>query len=437
MPFATANPNGVIQASSLPLTLYAQADGVSASVNDTMEVTLEAWDGQAVPGCSKSLSLTAIDIPIEIYSVGVQSNTGPVPPLPLCDPGQIGACIGDKVNTGRFLHVQEPGNREGRALITVGPVSPTGLPGTAQIKVDLVNRGGGALQLFGSDTGGTPITTPALYPANVETQLWAEGMMVSTNVPDTEVHVGMDGVASETDKVAATVVQFSNLVVTLPTTQPLSTELGQDGPNQTTGNAAVPPQQLTVGGGWGTNAFDDTFDNNAPLVLLSGTLTAGNPPCVAGGSGSCTASLAVQIAPPSVPVSWSVLRDEDPGTGDDPSLEALGPQPVPTLGTTTGTTTTLLSDSVGSFRVRAFVDVNGDNQFDEVTDPEPFAVLNLVLVQVKQIGSDRSALDATQLAASFRTDPNDAGAFQVSSGDNQQGSLDNLTTFAGQVRARE
>jgi hypothetical protein len=89
-----------------------------------------------------------------------------------------------------------------------------------------------------------------------------------------------------------------------------------------------------------------------------------------------------------VPISWSALRDIRPSPdGDDPSVVALSPHAVPTAAPLAATTGTLLTDAVGSFHLRAFVNNNTTADFDRDPaaavsfSPDPFILMNVVIVR--------------------------------------------------------
>jgi hypothetical protein len=370
------------------LTWYAEGGSASTRMNDVL-VTLEGWDDiyQLAQPCQATQAFTIVDVSIDIY--GTRDGAG-IDPLPLAPM--------DKVTTGRFLHIQDPGGHQGRAMIVIHPPQPVGL--TTPVAIEPTDALGNGLRVYANEkwqAGDTPLATPYhIDPATIPLtgyRLWIEGASVSNAIGDTGIRVGLDGVAPEIDRVAATVVWLSQLSATVPASQPHTPRLANN----------VTDQQLVLGSGMApTNVeYDTDYVVNPPLVLIEDTVTAAAP-----------IQLSVATAPPGVPIHWSVLRDvRPPPDGDDPSLQLL---PNPTLGATIGDSSTLLTDSAGSFRVRAFVDINGNGLFDEDWDIEPFIVMNTVIAQVTLVSETSMPADNTTVA--FLSDDPAGDYFKVSTG---------------------
>jgi hypothetical protein len=238
-------------------------------------------------------------------------------------------------------------------MMIVHPVQPSALNQDLSLRpIDA------RVQLFSNEapTAGE-VARPAPFPIQQATipagglQCFVQGAAVSAALRDTGYQLQLSGIDLDPDEVRLTVVQFSNLRVAVPSTQPRTAR-------PAFANAPVPAHALVRGAMFVARDFDEDYANNPPLVLIEGSLPAG-----------ATVSLAVAVAPANVPVSWSAERDDRPAPdGDAPSVVALSPRAVPTIATVAGTPTearaTLQLDAVGSFRVRPFVDGNGNNVFD-------------------------------------------------------------------------
>jgi hypothetical protein len=99
------------------------------------------------------------------------------------------------------------------------------------------------------------------------------------------------------------------------------------------------------------------------------------------------------MANPAVPltVNWSpIVR----ATDDDSRLAGLGAHPLPTL-TANGTNgdASLQADSVGSFHLRAYVDIGGA-PFDATIDKPPYTCVNLVLVHAVGVSNSSTVPNA-------------------------------------------
>jgi hypothetical protein len=156
-----------------------------------------------------------------------------------------------------------------------------------------------------------------------------------------------------------TVVELSHLEADIPSTPANTVRLG---------NSPVKRHDLARAGGATANDFDRDFTKNPPLVLLEDAVAAGDP-----------VKLKVQVRPNGIPVHWSALR----ATDDHKKVRALSGDPTITQKAASPLEADLLTDAAGSFHVRAFVDCNGSNKFEQDVDQEPFLLMNLVLVRAE------------------------------------------------------
>jgi hypothetical protein len=365
--------------------LFADAVSFSPFLDDfqlTLTLTAGAGPPAGLPAKAKMTAVTLnLDISMSRTSDLVDPN--PLPQPPAVAPA-VGAIANDKWFGGRFVHLQDPGRHHGRALLVVRPIQPAAFNETLvlrQVTVSPANAITGLdtrLQVFDNEfrpaagelaknnpheinTATTPIPGAGL-------QFFVEGANVSGAVRDTGFQLGIKDFELDGDRVALTVVRFSNLQAEVPSTSPRTPRLG---------NGPVPACRFRRGTGAAPASadFDTDFTANPPLVLINGALPAGSP-----------VQLSVAVAPAGVPVSWSVLRDPRTAAngGDHPSVVALSPNAKPTRTVNVGNPllATLLDDAVGSFHIQPFVDCNGSNSFDDTRNKEPFITMNLVLIRV-------------------------------------------------------
>ena len=372
-----------------PVRLFAEADRASQTVNDfQLVLTLDAGaPGTPVPaGPALTINLTAVQLNLELFmsrtAVGVAPN--PLPPAPAAP--APGATPTDKWFGGRFVHVQDTGKHHGRALLTV-EVKPAGVAGQLvlrQIKVAADVPGGldNRIRLFDDEiftAGKLAKGNPHQFaiPA-APLQLFAEAAVVSAAQRDTGFQLGLKLTATKVendgDRVRLTAVQFSHLVADVPSTAANTARPNPPGPASVR-NSPVPRHTFDI-----TN-FAEDFALTSTLVLVEDSIPpAPAPPPPAPGP---LINLSVRVAPAGVPVQWSVLRDTTPGTSDNAAIIALKPAApgIPTL-VPTALQATLLTDHVGSFFIRPFIDCNGNNIYDFGIDREPYIVMNLVLIRV-------------------------------------------------------
>ena len=153
----------------------------------------------------------------------------------------------DKLAVGRFVHRQID-RMHGRARLVVEPVKPSHFTGT--LTLTPITAGGKrhrdpvCRRRRHSHLGQTALTTPYEFPApTVGTGLdfFTEGTTTSAALRDTGWMLGVKGIEPDVDHVTMTVVEFSNLVATVPTTAANTSRLN---------NATTPATStLTIGSG--------------------------------------------------------------------------------------------------------------------------------------------------------------------------------------------
>ena len=359
--------DNVFTAAQLTAGVPLSAEGAAVSgAQQDIDLRLDLFAGTNAFGTPAAGKATCVELTLDLF----QSRTAAAG-----DPAPMGANA--KTDTGRFIHVQDGGFHQGRALAVVREVRPAGFTGSLSVRLVPGGAGAGVLRLFAAEApaAGQPVTALplALTPAQLAGPavagapgfaLFVEGATVSGGLHDVGLQLGLDGDEPDGDRALFTVVALSNLTATLPSTTSPRT-------------GAVPAHvPFTVAGTSGDD-FNEDFAVNLPLVLLENCVNAAGP-----------IRLAVTVLPAGVPISWSALRDVRPSPGgDDPSVIALSGNPQPSV-SGAGATATLLSDAVGSFHLRAFVNNNATADFDRAGagaaefSPDPFLLLNLVLVRV-------------------------------------------------------
>ncbi len=378
--------DNVFSGAALTAGVNVFAEGASASgAMDDITLTLTLSGGPNPVGPPATATMTSVDLTLDI---AVSRTADGV------DPTVMSA--GDKINTGRFVHVQDPGNSHGRAMIIVRQAAPAAFTGTLELTT-LNNR----VRIFAAEApGGAALPLPHAIPnAGIPAtgqQFFVEGAAVSGALRDAGVRLGIQGLEPDGDRVNVTVVRFSNFRVDVPSTPANTNRLA---------NSPVPRHNRTHGGGAAPAAaeFSDNFTTNAPVVLIENSIRNADP-----------VNLSVQVTPAGVPVSW--VGGTTRATDDLQAIIDLSPSAVPTVANgATAVQATLLADAVGSFHVRAYVDTNGNNVFDaHGTDREPFILLNLVLVRVQ--GNINAARTRNNPAALNPAAPTAATGVGVSTG---------------------
>jgi hypothetical protein len=405
----TDTANNVFPAADLNKGVKILAEGVKASASldakDLAELKLELFVGSNAFGKPVTAKLTVVELTLDLF----QSRTAAAG-----DPAAMTA--NDKVDKGRFIHVQDPGFHHGRAMMVVREVKPAGFkqdlvlqaipakagttPGVAQVfnaekRPPAGDAALGAVTVKAADLAAAPTVAGAKGLA-----FFAEGQKVSAKLQDTGFQLGISGDERDGDRATLTVVVLSKLEAIIPSTKALvdRTAAGFT-------NSPVPDTKVTKGAGAALVAadFDESYAANPPIVLIENSIAAGTP-----------IALSVVVKPDKVPVLWSALRDTRPaaaaeGGGDAADVIApQGPAPkaLPSLTQLAADPlkATLLTDAAGSFRVRAYVDGNDNKAFDR--DPvaetsfsaEPFILMNYVMVRVIGVSNTSVGNNGANLA---------------------------------------
>ncbi|WP_020579055.1 peptidoglycan-binding protein [Actinopolymorpha alba] len=338
------------------VTVFAEGAKASDKVGDVVLKLSLIVDGKK--GLSATKPMTAVELFLDIHQSRTSTTRAPAP-----------LAAAQKVNPGRFVHVQDAGFHHGRAMLTVRPPKPSDFKGALVLQAldakdanprERLFAAGFEVAAAGQASLGASTKPTVPIPA-AGTTFWVEGVRVSAAQHDSGFQLGIDGVEPDGDRVALTVVQFSNLRATIPGTPPNTARLG---------NALPAGHVFTVG----ANGFDEDPTVNTPLPLVENSVVPAAP-----------VVLTVQVAPAGTPVRWDAMRAAGvpaaSGGDDAASIVALHAAKKPTITRTPGNDlrATLLTDNTGTFHLRPFVDCNGNNTFDYHIDREPSMVLNLVL----------------------------------------------------------
>lgn len=344
---------------TIGIDLWAQGVTPSSKLGDiTLELKLSGGTKPIKPPVQGTL--TAVEVTLDLC---MSRATLGADPVPLSD--------ADKINTGRFVHVQKA-QHHGRALLAVRKAQPPDFPGTL-----VLLRDNAKVRIFNDEVpaaGQAAIALPHNFPnggipADGQ-KYWVEGVTASSALLDTGFKLGVQGLTKQDgDWAKLTVVELKNLTADVPITPANHERLGNK------------PARHNMKLGSAPKHYSDKFDENRPLVVVENSLEDLN--------------LSVQIAPATVPFGWTIERARQPGTATpldhaDIVNMAFGGTPLLDPTDSASATATLNSSAPGSFHVRAYVDCNGSGSFqgdDPATgqriDREPFVVLNYIVARVQ------------------------------------------------------
>jgi hypothetical protein len=279
-----------------------------------------------------------------------------------------------KLDPGRFLHLQDAGNRYSRAKVVLRRAEPDVFRGQLDLlvwdtAVPANNAANPRIALYPVEdptAGGAaapnphPVTqTNAVPPAAGTADLWAQGALVSSALRDTALRLKVSDAEGFADKVAFTVASFTRIDATIQPT-----------PAHTPGRSPVPAVHT-----YQVNSLDPDFAVNLPLVLMRNA-----QPNVA---------LVLTAAPANLPLRWEAVRNPN----DHASLGGAGAVPTVTAGAFTAPNqyaATLNTNEKGSFRIRPYIDCNSDDRY---SNGEPSMPLNLVLADVKRVRDNSVGLN--------------------------------------------
>lgn len=368
------------------VTLFAEGRAASAALDDvTLTVALTVG---GTPGLSTTHTMTSVELFLDLHASRTAAGVAP-------------AALSEaaKITPGRFVQVQDAGNHAGRAMLTVRQAQPAAFTGTLVLTpLDARTRLFAAADEVAA--GGQPVVPAPVRLPNVGvpaagTRFWVEGAAVSGGLQDTVLQLGVDALEPDGDRVRLTVVELSNLTMTIPATPARTARAGTPAP----ATHVVPGTPVPV-----PADFDENPRINPPVPLVENSVLAATP-----------IALTVAVRPAGVPVRWGAQRAVGvpvaDGGDDAPAIVALHAAAAPTVPPGPGLATTMLTDNVGTFHVRAFVDGNGNGVYDHRIDREPSIVRNVVLGRAT-LFLDSSAARSTN----FALNPVAGNGFNESSG---------------------
>lgn len=377
------------------VTVFVEGRAPSAALND-VTLTLQLTVG-GTPGLSASLAMTSVELFLDLHAS--RTAVG-VDPAALTD--------AQKINPGRFVQVQDAGNHAGRAMLTVRQALPAAFSGTLVLTpLDARTRLFAAADEVAAP--GQAVLAPPVNLVNTAipaagTRFWVEGAAVSGGLRDTTLQLGIAAVEPDGDRVNLTVVELSNLTMTIPGTEPRTLRAAPPPPNGPT-----PPHVVPAAPAAPVPAdFDENPRINPAVPLFEGSILPTTP-----------IRLRVNVRPAGVPVLWSAQRAAGipaaDGGDDAAAIVALHAAPAPTvaadpLDPANPLAASLLTDNSGTFHVRAFVDGNGNGLYEHRIDREPSIIRNVVM------GRATLFLDSTAPHQNFTAIAQPDNGIDVSSG---------------------
>ena len=346
--------------------VHVWAEGAAASTaNEDTEIIWALAPNTQSPGPAVKVKATAVELVLEIC----KSRTAPAAdPVALTD--------AEKADPGRFIHVQDPGNNHGRALMRMRRAKPKDFAGTLELKA--INA---KVNSWSADTAGVATVLPftmantAISEAN-GALFWVQGAAASGALRDTGFTLGVQGGDPEGDKVLITVVNMTKIAATIKPTPANTARAG----------FAAPANHA-----YSSTSYSEDFAVNTPLVLMRNSQT--------------DVALEVTCVPADVPVTWVAVRN----TADHATLGGEADLPTVTKDAGNPYKSTLNTNNKGSFQIRPIVDANGTGKFE---DKEPSIPLNLVLANATMV-NDKNIGNVGALVSGF----NGAGtSFSVSNG---------------------
>ena len=361
--------------------IFIEGATPTAKVND-LKLTLELRGGTKVIQPAVSITVTCVELTLDICQSRTSATTDPLP-----------LSADDKFKKGRFVHKQV-GTKHGRAMLIVRKAKPDDFADALVLNSTTV--GGATRPKVFADTAEVPAAGQSALTLPLDVtgvtaagkKFFVEGDGVSNALLDITLQLGVKGLDDDGDRVNVTVVQFTDLKADIPSTPANQVR------NRSNGGASNSPVArhslvLANGGTAAESDYDPDYTSNVPVVLIEGSVRDADKIIL-------TAKVAPAAAKPHV--SWSIVRDRRtdapkgdnakiialPGNSDDPGLAQDGSDKLKA---------TLTANAAGSFHILPFIDNNGNgtNEFDDATgkriDREPYICMNLVLVRVQGVSN--------------------------------------------------
>ncbi len=350
-------PGDKLSSAAGGVVLWAQGARPSAKLDD-IKLTLTLKSKTMVVDPPAKTTATCVEATLDICQTRTKSGAVPAPmPQPPEKHPAPGAAATDKYFGGRFVHEQDPpANSHGRAMVIVRKIEAPADYAGELVVTPLDAR----VQIFAAETGGSALASFKVKNADIPkggSTIWMEGKGVSGALRDTGLSLAITGLSDDMDRVRATVVRFSRIQATIHPTPSMTPA------NSTAFGAAAPADHV-----FRSTSFSEDFTKNRPLVLMRNA-----QPDIA---------LEVALAPAGVPIKWQAIRN----SSDHGSLGK--PEETPAVRRTAALTANLNPNRRGSFHVRAFVDCNNTDRFE---DNEPSIPLNLVVADVTVVRDNSSA----------------------------------------------
>ncbi|MHB1063828.1 MAG: peptidoglycan-binding protein, partial [Georgenia sp.] len=289
------------------VTLFTEGRTAGAAVGDVV-LTLTLTVG-GTPGLVARHPMTSVELFLDLHASRTAGGT---------DPAALSEAA--KIDPGRFVQVQDAGNHAGRAMLTVRQAQPAAFAGTLTLTpLDARTRLFAAADEV-AGAGQAVVPTPVLLPnAGVPvagTRFWVEGAAVSGGLRDAVLQLGVDALEPDGDRAQVTVVELSNLSMTIPGTAAHTARLG---------NSPVPPHVVPGTAVPVPANFAENPTVNPPVPLLENSVRPAAP-----------ITLTVAVRPAGTPVLWSVQRAAgipavDGGDDAQAIVDLHGAGTVPTL----------------------------------------------------------------------------------------------------------
>ena len=375
-----------------PLVIFAEGATPSPSTNapDLVQLTLTLDPAGAGPpaGPPATARMTSVQLTLDIFMARTAPAAAPLPlpQVPAVAPAP-GTTSTDKWFGGRFVQVQDAAHNAGRAQLVVRAVQPAGFAADLvlrQVTIAANNVTGLAARarLFDTETftagevakaNPFEVNTSAVPAAGLN--IFVEAASVSAALRDTGFQLGIKDFELDGDRVAVTAAAFTRMRATINST-PANTV-----------RAGFPAPAVHI---FDSTSLSDDFTINTPLVLMRNA-----QPDIA---------LEVTAAPPGLPIRWQAIRNP----ADHASLGNAASVPTIPAGSVAANPTALSANARGSFRVRAYIDTNGNNTFEA---GEPSLPLNLVLADATFVADNSAAHNAGVISAQIN-----AGGIRINNG---------------------
>ncbi|MBN2532392.1 MAG: hypothetical protein JXB88_05845 [Spirochaetales bacterium] len=377
-----ANPFEIDYTQKGKHTFWLQGNKVSSEMKD---VCLRV----GAPGLTNEAGKNAYGDEVKITVIKTDLELGKSRSAAGSDPDIF--AVADKMDIGRYLHIQDPGHHHGRAMVRIKKFTPDSFVGKFMLTAYNVDTGTGALsknnpgiELYDDEVaaGGQ-----AAHPNELEVDhtntfpaegklFWVQGKSVSGDLRDRQLHLGIKDHIKTMHKAAFTVVRFKDLKAVIKSTEANTPRLG---------NSPVLDHDLHIASGaLSATEFDVNINVNEPLPLIEGSILHTNP---------VELSVVVEPAGVGVPVLWAIKRDRRPAPDGDAAgiISLAGNQEAPTI-TQDGADplkATCIADAVGTFHICPYIDCNGSGDLDftdntgQRIDREPHIIMNYLLFRIK------------------------------------------------------